>query len=46
MGVGLLKHALRIIYLDPEQEQARVVTSEPCPAVKVHDLVEVIDRLA
>ena len=35
---------LRIIYLDPEQDQARVVTSEPCPADKVRDLAEVIDR--
>jgi hypothetical protein len=37
---------LRIICLDPEQDQVQVVTSEQCPAVKVHDLVEVIDRLA
>ena len=37
---------LRIICLDPDQNQAQVVTSEQCPAVEVRDLVEVIDRLA
>jgi DNA-binding NarL/FixJ family response regulator len=37
---------LRIICLDPEQDQVQVVTSEQCPVVKVHDLIEVIDRLA
>ena len=36
---------LRIICLNPEQNQAQVVTSEQCPLGKVHDLVEVIDRL-
>ena len=37
---------LRIIRLDPEQDQVQVVTSEQCPAVEVRDLADVIDRLA
>ena len=37
---------LLIIYLDPERDQAQVVTSERCPAVRVRDLAEVIDRQA
>jgi DNA-binding NarL/FixJ family response regulator len=35
---------LKIIYLDPEQDRAQVVTSEQCPATTVSDLVEVIGR--
>ena len=44
-----LLHSLperRIICLDPEQNQVQVVTSEQCPAVKVRDLVEMINRFA
>ncbi len=34
--------ATKIIYLDMNQEQAQVVTSQQCSAVKVRDLAEVI----
>ena len=37
---------LKVICLDPQQEQIQVVTSEQHRAVKVHDLVEVINRFA
>ncbi len=35
---------LKVICLDPQQEQIQVVSSEQHPALKVRDLVEVINR--
>ncbi len=36
--------ALKVIRLDPQQEQIQIVTSEQRSAVEVHDLVEVIEQ--
>jgi DNA-binding NarL/FixJ family response regulator len=34
---------LKVIYLDPQQEQIQVVTSEQHPVEQVHDLIEAIE---